>query len=569
VKNKMKLFLLTICLCFQVHVFFAIGWTIPATDLFVAERYTGYPKVAIDAVGNAISLWEATISGDRVIMSRRYDATLGWSAGWLDGQNLSGSGQDSQDPQIAMDVLGNAIAVWQAEVGANKIIQACRYVVTTGWCLTATTISESIGNSQDPQVAMDAAGNGIAVWRRNGDIQACRYDISTGWCLTATTISEPGVNSQDPQVAMDPAGNATVVWQAEVGSVKVIKACRYDISTGWCLTVTTISEPGVNSKDPQVVVDPAGNATAVWQAEVGADKIIQACRYDVEAVWPDGWSAVENLSASSEVAKDPQVAMDGLGNAMVVWEIESIDGHFIQVRRYVAAGRWPDGWSTIVNLSDILVLEDQHPVVAMDGAGNAFVVWEAKARRIPIIVAKRYNVAVGWLDGWSAAENLSDMFFDRADFRYPDIAVNVAGNAVVIWEKRERAIDDCFTVQAAAFFEPLSAPTDLKVCKKKYRFSTQIDLINTIFWNSVNGAVKYRIYIDTGLSEIIDPVNLKQDGKKFIKFGEDIAMLVGQIKASTNPLFEHHGRCFGKKVKYYVVAVDKNELNGFAASVII
>ena len=87
------------------------------------------------------------------------------------------------DPQIAIDASGNALAVWYQDGDATAAtrydIWANRYTASTGLWGTATLIeTDNAGNALGPQIAFDASGNAIAVWQQDGDATAAtRNDI--------------------------------------------------------------------------------------------------------------------------------------------------------------------------------------------------------------------------------------------------------------------------------------------------------------------------------------------------------------------------------------------------------
>ena len=193
---------------------------------------------------------------------------------------------------------------------------ACLAIVS--WELPAIDLSENTQNATIPQVAIDDSGNAIAVWSRsngtNTIIQTKRYDATTNsWPINALDLSESGENATNPQIAMDPDGNATAVWQRYDGANWIIQATRYDITTGsWSLFPANLSTGGVNGDGtiPQVAMDQAGNATVVWkQDDVFGGSTIQASRYDATT---QTWSAATNLFplVLGDDGLTPQVAMD-------------------------------------------------------------------------------------------------------------------------------------------------------------------------------------------------------------------------------------------------------------------
>ena len=94
-----------------------------------------------------------------------------------------------------------------------------------------------------------------------------------------------------------------------------------------------LSAAGQHAYDPQVAVDGRGNAIAVWRRSEGTNTIVQA------AVRTSGGSfgAPQDLSTAGQNAYDPQVAVDGRGNAIAVWS--RFDGtNFIVQAAVRAAG---------------------------------------------------------------------------------------------------------------------------------------------------------------------------------------------------------------------------------------
>jgi hypothetical protein len=153
-------------------------------------------------------------------------------------QDLSAAGQDSYDPQVAVDGHGNAIAVWSRSNGTNLIVQAA-----------ARAAGGSFGAPQDlsaagqkagfAQVAVDGHGNAIAVWSRfdgtNYIVQtAARAAASRRWRYftpkrggsfgAAQDLSAASQDAFNPQVAVDGQGNAIAVWSRSNGTNYIVQA---------------------------------------------------------------------------------------------------------------------------------------------------------------------------------------------------------------------------------------------------------------------------------------------------------------------------------------------------------
>jgi len=552
--DKVKVLFCVFWLFFQLFLYPSANWRLPAIDLSDDAIAAVGVQVAMDATGNAIAVWSISDgSGRFIIQTRRYDVTTGlWATPTI---NLSAIAIAADEPQIAMDAAGNAIAVWSTTDGAgDRFLETKRYDVTTGvWSTPVINLDSNLQASFfDVQVAMDVAGNAIAVWSKRDDgtgkfvIQTKRYNVTTGvWSAPAIVLSEATQNASDPQIAMDATGNATAVWTISSETQEFVQAKRYDATTGlWSTPAVNLSGSVIFANEPQVAMDASGNAIAVWSTTDGTGlRILATKKYDITTgVWS---TPVINLDSNLQASFfDVQIAMDVAGNAIAVWsKRDDGTGKFvIQTKRYDAI---TGVWSTpAIALSNATQNADD-PQVAMDATGNATAVWTISSETQKFVQAKSYDVTTGL---WSTpAVNLSDG--EEVIPREPQVAMSVGGNVVVGWESI-RVADDQELIQAAIYSSGIvhinGIIQNLVGRKTCHRFPTQSDVIDFLQWDAFEGAAKYRIYLDENLSN-----------------------LVSEIPSNQNLSFEFHGRCPGKKKTYYVVAVDKNGNNVATASITI
>ena len=87
------------------------------------------------------------------------------------------------------------------------------------------------------------------------------------------------------------------------------------------LRVSTFGTNNLSPLDlPALAVDVAGNAILAWSENVTGDFIIRASRYDPAQAIPE-WTAPQNISGNTwPFAIFPDIAVDALGNAIVVWQ---------------------------------------------------------------------------------------------------------------------------------------------------------------------------------------------------------------------------------------------------------
>ena len=156
-----------------------------------------------------------------MILARHYTKEDGWGDAWSLSSSTS-NGDDSRQPQIAIDANGNAFAVWSQGAylfgyHTQDSIYASRYTPETGWSGTER-INPYLAGTESPQISIDSNGNAMVVWKdRDGHhgflaVKANQYTVGSGWG-EATYVEEMYSGSVDsPQVAIDAYGSAIVIW---------------------------------------------------------------------------------------------------------------------------------------------------------------------------------------------------------------------------------------------------------------------------------------------------------------------------------------------------------------------
>lgn len=380
---------------------------------------TAFPQIAVDAKGNAIAVWQRWDNTRTKIWANRYLVGSGWGTATPIEPDNQG---DATYPQVAVDPKGNAVAVWQQ--GDDERIWANRYVVGSGWGTAELITSDDASNAHYPQVAIDPAGNAVAVWSQadvdegSSHVWANRYDVESGWG-TATMVDDTGTAS-NPQVAIDAAGNVVAVWEQWDGTRKNIRANRYVVGSGWG-TATLIEAGAGAARYPQVAISPGGSAVVTWIQSDGTFDRAWGNRYDVESGW--GTATVIQAEELSSNLHMVEVGVDPAGNAVVVWSESDGSAFTIRANRYDIKL----GWGTP---AVIFALEGQsHVQVAVDPAGNAVAVglqWDGTRTNV---WANRYVAGSGW---GTATLIETD---NAGNVQHPQVAIGPAGDAVAVWSQ--------------------------------------------------------------------------------------------------------------------------------------
>lgn len=252
--------------------------------------------------------------------------------------------------------------------------------------------------------ATDASGPDAALVLDGGDVDSgadAGAGVDGGVVVEAEAIQLDQGISFGPQVAMDRDDNATVAWFGGLGVVakrwesgawmetEVLGSgddVRVDFNAGgqgvatWRdrvgqATAASLFEPGVgwlpqgaigpggNGSTGEVAIDGGGDVVALFDWSYSDDHRVQTVRYEPAT----GWSEASLLEPWDVNTRMPDVEANEAGDFAGVWTHLVVDAETIWASR--EAGRWEPP----VQLSD--AEGTFYPQVTLDGAGNGLIVW--------------------------------------------------------------------------------------------------------------------------------------------------------------------------------------------------
>jgi hypothetical protein len=256
--------------------------------------------VAIDASGAAVAVWARTTSStDTEIEASQRPAggTFGTPV------SLSGAGR-AFDPDVALDGAGNAVAVWQRALSPGFAAEAGS-LSAAGAIGPLHTLSASGTSGENPRVASDAAGDAVAAWLISDGSGNGKAEYATaapgaafGPEVDADT-SAGGFGSAD--VAESPSGAAIVVWSHQNVSGQQLDAIARP--AGGAFGEPQQAGPSESGAlFPDVAIDPAGDGAAVWAGSSSPNFTPEAAGYDATAPTLSGLSVPATAHASAPVA---------------------------------------------------------------------------------------------------------------------------------------------------------------------------------------------------------------------------------------------------------------------------
>jgi PKD domain len=315
------------------------------------------PRVAVNNRGDAVAVWRHDIGAPRVLQAAYRPGT---SRQWQAPIDLSEAGAIAGQ-EVGLDGAGNAVAVWNLDRGGGYVVQAEERPAASGVWGAPINLSQVGGNAPGPpSLALNANGGAVAVWARAGGVVQASLRTSGVW-QPATDLSAPGA-LLDPDVAIDPAGDAVAVWSWQGPSGTVVQAAFHPAGGGWTAPAQVSGTPASPAPRARTAIDGGGNAVVVWLGGP-APGVRAATRPRATGAW----SRPAAVSTAGQAASTPEFSINPAGNALAVWRQ---GGTTVASLRPANSGVW----FPPTNLSAANV-ETRGPQVAVDDAGRAVAIW--------------------------------------------------------------------------------------------------------------------------------------------------------------------------------------------------
>ncbi|QFZ87686.1 hypothetical protein GFK26_20700 [Variovorax paradoxus] len=382
-------------------------WEAPH-QLEAATTTSGDVVTAPDGQGNTVMVWPSKPDGGFFEIRTAVQSADG---GWGSVSTLSASGNyHALFPQVRFDSQGNGLVVWTQGDGAGNGVWSSRFLKGTGW-QTPIQLDQAFDAGYGASLAIDADGNAFAVWGKretqhaNSDIWGARFTSAGGWQAPVRLGSSANIGTYDqaeqPQVAVDAAGNAYVLWVQRTSDAPVWVA-RYQIGSGWQPAVSLGAVRLGDPYAPRLAVSNSGQVMALWNSFIqqggGQD------RFDLwwsTLATPGGsWTSpalLENDDAG--YALNQVLVADSAGSFHAIWQQHaSPSSSDLVYRRYTPGSGWNN--VTTVSTTHNAFYSNRVPSLVADRNGNLMALWggyrsgdgEGEAGTF----ARRYAAGEGW-----------------------------------------------------------------------------------------------------------------------------------------------------------------------------
>ncbi len=304
------------------------------------------PQLCFDGLGNAMAVWIQETYGvaQRDLWANRLTAGSGWGTPQM---IVAGVGARMGGVKFGMSADGKGLAVWEMmddPYAPMAHIWSIAYAPGSGWGTAVGIDTDPVGyGSGSPRLAVAANGSAVAVWGQGDGLTTTNIVLiagstGSGWGTPTILVTAPiaqGVGGAE--VALGSLGQGAVIWQQVNGSVITLRGAP--LAMGVAGIPQEISANTGALLNPHVSANASGTAVAVWGQGNGSRGEIASNRY----VPGTGWGAPTQVNNPAWPAfnqtPDPQIHLDDAGTATALW-VEGTGASSPKFWNHQTAGGW-------------------------------------------------------------------------------------------------------------------------------------------------------------------------------------------------------------------------------------
>ncbi|MFH1508663.1 MAG: SdrD B-like domain-containing protein [bacterium] len=238
-----------------------------------------------------------------------------------------------------------------------------------------------------PDIAADSQGNIIIVYEEGGNIYSSRKDVNQNAC-SISRINHTAVSASNPQVAVSENGKYVVVWEDNRNSSQDIYYQVVLANDNKASAPVRVNDDNANVSqyNPNVAMDPMGNFVVVWEdmreeyTDDDTDIYFQQYDYDLNKKG----SNVQVLNDSTEETisanqSDPAVAIDRTTNFVVTWVENDGSLQIIYARKINTDGSFNGSrFQVNADIPGTTYINPSKPNIALDRVGSMVFSWTAE-----------------------------------------------------------------------------------------------------------------------------------------------------------------------------------------------
>jgi len=270
--------------------------------------------------------------------------------------------------------VGTLVTYDDNNLGGKKFDPASTPVWGPGYALIASPLTGD--DILCANVAVAGQGQAFVVWISQGTVGTRVFSGHSGsvdpWEMPDLLDSGGAGQFGCPDIAVDDDGEALATWTDNQSGVSRLKTRRYH-DGGWDTTTTVVDTGGKGAFAPSLRLSPDGRGTLLWEQSTQMSDPTGAAPRDLWALHYSGsgrWSPSPASLGATAHATAERMAVTAGGETLVVW----IQGDAVWANRWAYADA--KGWGTAAALDPFWSTPQGSPDVAMDGSGAGMAIWE-------------------------------------------------------------------------------------------------------------------------------------------------------------------------------------------------
>lgn len=410
------------------------------------------PTVAIDGSGNFVIVWARANDGSgRGIAFQRFnssDAPIGINGtpGYAEFP-VNSDPTNSQDvPDVAMGADGRFAITWQHDYSgtAGGFSSFVKFYSANGSVLgTEVPLNPTQEYDVSPSITARPGGGFAVAWRKSGGasvgsikLRLFAADGTPEQGGTTISVVDSSLDVDSPVIAFAPGGGMVIAYFIHSGgdsggrSVYAQRLNAAGAKIGAPFRVN-VQQPG--DQDSLSVAFDSDLTFIVAYRSAGFDGpgdgfVSRQFNYTDPSVLTDEFLVNTHVAGNQRPSpKNGSLAADSLGNLVFVWESENQDGDGFGI--YADQFFVPDPDPAEFRVNTTRTGDQKSPAVAMNGNGQAVVVWEAPDGNSSGIVAQRYDT-----DGRRVGAEIPVNTFTTGEQSQPAVVMDTTGKFVVVWK---------------------------------------------------------------------------------------------------------------------------------------
>ncbi|MEZ4598478.1 MAG: hypothetical protein R2940_01670 [Syntrophotaleaceae bacterium] len=188
---------------------------------------------------------------------------------------------------------------------------------------------------QGARLVVDTSERAMLAWSKDSHIWAATSADGDVW-NTPEQVDDATMRAGLTALSINASGAAALMWRAEESTGDYFKARLYSPATGWDATSQLLDGLTVDGTGGDIAMNDAGDVMGVF-TRYSASGHVWARSYTDTSDWSPAAIRLDTLPGFSN---HPEVALDGDGNAIVVWEQWDGSRNQALARSYTAIGVW-------------------------------------------------------------------------------------------------------------------------------------------------------------------------------------------------------------------------------------